>query len=161
MSQLLFIGQAPPKVIKDVPFEGTHLYSWFERIDISKEKLVSMATFTALVSVFPGSSKHGHKTPTSAQITAERPRIYALIESTNPHIVIPVGTLAIREILGNETLGLTETIGNMYTTANYVVIPLPHPSGASPWIHLENNDRLLERALFQIQKILTSATALN
>jgi uracil-DNA glycosylase len=159
MTKLLFIGQAPPKIPTGTPFGRTHLYRWFERVGISKEAVLGMSEFTALTRTFPGANKHGHKPPTLAEIEAERPRVLALIEKVSPHCVVPVGIMAIREILGNPVLSLAETIGNVYefTTLpgrSIAVVPLPHPSGASPWVHMGDNGILLDRALKHLKELL-------
>ena len=58
-----------------------------------------------------------------------------------PEIVVPVGRLAIRELLG---IGrLSETVGETFGHDGVVYVPLPHPSGVSTWVKVpENKDRL-------------------
>jgi uracil-DNA glycosylase len=64
-------------------------------------------------------------------------------------VLIPVGRLAIARFLPD--IPLFELIGTKRTVAhvggNSVVIPLPHPSGASSWIHQPANKVLLEKAI--------------
>ena len=66
-----------------------------------------------------------------------------------PELVIPVGRLAIVQFL--PPAPLTEIIGRQFR-ANYAghacdVVPLPHPSGASPWPRIEPGKTLTRRAL--------------
>ena len=55
-------------------------------------------------------------------------------------LIVTVGGLALRRLLGIPTL--TEAIGKSYMRDGAIVIPLPHPSGASGWL----NDRREPRA---------------
>jgi uracil-DNA glycosylase len=66
-----------------------------------------------------------------------------------PDLVLPIGKLAIEQFLEFEKL--TDVIGRSFSVTKYGhtfdVIPLPHPSGASPWHRVEPGKTLLERAL--------------
>jgi uracil-DNA glycosylase len=66
-----------------------------------------------------------------------------------PELVIPVGRLAIVQLL--QPAPLTELIGRTfrgrYADHECDVIPLPHPSGASPWPRIEPGKTLTRRAL--------------
>lgn len=69
-----------------------------------------------------------------------------------PHVLIPVGRLAIERFLPR--LPLDKLIGRAFDVDHVggtsLAIPLPHPSGASSWIHQGDHPRLLERALATI-----------
>ena len=73
-----------------------------------------------------------------------------------PKLLIPVGRLAITRFLPNRALD--ELIGQEFEIEHEggtsVVIPLPHPSGASSWVHQGNHPELLERALRAIGREL-------
>jgi len=60
-------------------------------------------------------------------------------------LIVTVGLLALKRQLGFTTL--TPHIGERYEQAGTVVIPLPHPSGASSWVNVPAHRVLLERAL--------------
>jgi len=66
-----------------------------------------------------------------------------------PTLVIPVGKLAIGYFLGDRPL--SDTVGRSHQATHVggssLVIPLPHPSGASSWIHMPGHADLVERAL--------------
>lgn len=153
MKAFLFIGQAPPRTTADIPFGRTRLYEWLGRVGLSKEVAVANSSFTALTSRFPGAKGHGHIPPKLAEVRAERPRIRAVIESVSPLVIVPVGVMALRELTGDDSLRLEHAIGNVYSYtcsgdgSTIPIVPLPHPSGASPWIYLEGNALLLDRAL--------------
>jgi uracil-DNA glycosylase len=62
-----------------------------------------------------------------------------------PRLVVPVGGLAIRRLLGVSSL--TASIGERHERAGAAVVPLPHPSGASGWLNEPANRERLEQAL--------------
>jgi len=61
-----------------------------------------------------------------------------------PRLIVPVGGLAARRLLGIPRLN--ECVGRRLEWHGAVVVPLPHPSGASGWLNAPANRRLLERA---------------
>jgi uracil-DNA glycosylase len=61
-----------------------------------------------------------------------------------PRLIVPVGGLAARRLLGIDRL--RECVGQRLERHDAVVVPLPHPSGASGWLNVPANRRLLERA---------------
>jgi uracil-DNA glycosylase len=71
------------------------------------------------------------------------------MEILRPDLVLPIGKLAIEQFLEFEKL--TDVIGRSFSVTKYGrtfdVIPLPHPSGASPWHRVEPGKTLLEHAL--------------
>ena len=67
------------------------------------------------------------------------------LELLRPELIVPVGVLALRRLLGLSKL--TECIGLRYERDGVPVIPLPHPSGASSWPNLPVNRERLYRAI--------------
>jgi uracil-DNA glycosylase len=61
-----------------------------------------------------------------------------------PRLIVPVGGLAARRLLGIQRLN--ECVGHRLDRHGAVVVPLPHPSGASGWLNAPANRGLLERA---------------
>jgi uracil-DNA glycosylase family 4 len=61
-----------------------------------------------------------------------------------PELVVAVGGLAIRRLLGLRTL---DCIGEAFERGGATVVPLPHPSGVSRWPNLPANRARLDRAL--------------
>jgi uracil-DNA glycosylase len=70
----------------------------------------------------------------------------------HPEVVVPVGGLAVRRLLG--PLRLTECIGRRYELGNASAVPLPHPSGASGWLNDAENRRRLDEALALVREEL-------
>jgi uracil-DNA glycosylase len=73
----------------------------------------------------------------------------AEIKILKPRLIIPVGRLAIMQFIDCEKL--ESVIGRKFCIERaghrFHLIPLPHPSGASPWHKISPGKELLERAL--------------
>ena len=67
------------------------------------------------------------------------------LELLRPRLVVTVGGLALRRLLGRTPL--TECIGCVYELEGVPVVPLPHPSGASSWPSVPANRERLDTAL--------------
>jgi uracil-DNA glycosylase len=71
------------------------------------------------------------------------------IDLLQPELVIPVGKLAITQFLAFEKLD--EVVGRSFPLSRnrrtFDVIPLPHPSGASPWHRMPPGLGLLRKAM--------------
>jgi len=63
-----------------------------------------------------------------------------------PQLILAVGGLAIRRLLGRQ-LSLTECVGQRFELRGAIVLPLPHPSGASGWLNDPANREQLGHAL--------------
>jgi uracil-DNA glycosylase len=61
-----------------------------------------------------------------------------------PALVVPVGGIALRRLLGRRDL--TSSIGQRFALGDAVAIPLPHPSGASGWLNDPANRERVRRA---------------
>ena len=65
-----------------------------------------------------------------------------------PELILAVGGLAIRRLLGIRTL---DCIGGAYESNGATVVPLPHPSGVSRWLNAPANRARLEEALVLVR----------
>jgi uracil-DNA glycosylase len=74
------------------------------------------------------------------------------LELLRPRLIVPVGGLAIRRLLGIS--GLAECIGHRYELDGAAVVPLPHPSGASSWLNSPANRELTMRAAALVRQEL-------
>jgi uracil-DNA glycosylase len=74
------------------------------------------------------------------------------IKILRPRLIIPVGRLAIAQFMNCPKLD--EVIGRKFRIERaqhrFDLIPLPHPSGASPWHKIPPGKRLTERAMRKI-----------
>ncbi len=142
MKKVLFLGQAPAKPASKHDIPGTYLHKWLHSISFTDEMIRENCHFYALTDVFPGSSRSGHLPPTKEMVAAHRPALQKVITSIQPDIIVPVGKMAISELLDRKIVSLEETIGssfkiNPFNALDHTVscIPFSHPSGRSAWNH--------------------------
>ncbi len=156
-SAIFLLGQAPgPHEAKlGRPFAwkaGKTLFSWFERAFGAREEDVRARIYmAAVVRCFPGKAKGGgDRVPSVEEILACRPFLEREIAALRPKLLIPVGRLAIAEVLGRQE-PIAAVVGRQvrahFHGLEVDVICLPHPSGASTWFKLEPGRSLLARAL--------------
>jgi uracil-DNA glycosylase len=159
VSKVILVGQAPgdkePKL--DRPFAwtaGKTLFKWFnEALGWTEDETRDRFYFAAVCRCFPGKNPAGgDRVPAPEEIANCAywlQREFALLE---PALVLPVGKLAISQFL--PVAPLTEMIGKTFRTEfhghSVDVIPLPHPSGASPWHRIEPGKTLLRQALARV-----------
>ena len=72
-----------------------------------------------------------------------------------PRLIVPVGGLAVRWLLGLKSV--TECVGARYERDGAIVIPLPHPSGASSWLNSPANRSLVQGAAASIHAELAQS----
>ena len=152
----MLVGQAPGKTeVRDRrPFAGRAgrtLFRWFASVGIDEQVARNGIYIAAITRCFPGPSPSGRgdRVPSAAQIANCSGWLDAEIAMIRPAVIIPVGRLAIERFLGSGLL--SELIGRSHTLGNIpgapVAIPLPHPSGASSWIHAAGHMDLVNRSL--------------
>jgi len=71
-----------------------------------------------------------------------------------PDLIVPVGGLAARRLLGLKSV--SEFVGRRYEHNGAVVIPLPHPSGASSWLNEPANRERVAEATALIREELVA-----
>jgi len=74
------------------------------------------------------------------------------LELLRPRLIVPVGGLAIRRLLGIS--GLAACVGRRYELDEAAVVPLPHPSGASSWLNSSANRELTAQAAALVREEL-------
>lgn len=156
VSKIMTVGQAPgsKEPLMARPFAwtaGKTLFRWFEgACGISESEFRSSVYMAAVCRCFPGrNAGGGDRVPDAQEIAACSRWLESEVAILRPTLVIPIGKLAIQQFLPVEKL--TGVIGKRFVTNKcghrFDLIPLPHPSGASPWHRIEPGKRLLERAL--------------
>jgi len=159
----MLVGQAPGKteVVDRRPFAGRAgktLFRWFAEAGIIEEVARRRVYIAAITRCFPGSSPtgRGDLVPTASQIANCSAWLDAEIGIVRPRLVIPVGRLAIERFLG--AAPLAELVGREHELAEVpgspIAIPLPHPSGASSWIHGPGHMDLVRASLRLIARRL-------
>ncbi|MBI5688596.1 MAG: uracil-DNA glycosylase family protein [Verrucomicrobia bacterium] len=155
-SRILLVGQAPgdkePKLGRPFAWTaGKTLFKWFHgALGWTEDEVRERVYFAAVCRCFPGKRPEGgDRVPAPEEIAACAAWLDREFELLQPRLVLPVGKLAITRFLGERPL--IETIGRSFpiTAAGRTAdcIPLPHPSGASPWHRIEPGKTLLARAL--------------
>ena len=154
--RVMLVGQAPGKVECSAaqPFAGRAgrtLFRWLATAGIDEAKARERIYISAITRCFPGASPSGRgdRVPSPVEQANCAGWLDAELAIVRPKLLIPVGRLAISRFLGQ--LPLDEVIGRelvvRHVAGDTVAVPLPHPSGASSWIHQGNHPRLLTRAL--------------
>jgi uracil-DNA glycosylase len=152
----MLVGQAPGQVETGggKPFAGRAgrtLFRWFERIGLDEDTAREWLYISAITRCYPGPhpAGRGDRVPSPAERSRCADWLDAELQLLRPALIIPVGRLAIDRFLG--TVPLAEVVGSSHRVRHAGgesdVIPLPHPSGASSWIHQPGNAALLDRAL--------------
>jgi uracil-DNA glycosylase family 4 len=62
-----------------------------------------------------------------------------------PRLIVPVGGLAIRRLLGHS--GLADCVGVCFEQDGAAIVPLPHPSGVSIWLNDPSNRARVAQAV--------------
>jgi uracil-DNA glycosylase len=104
----------------------------------------------AVCRCFPGRKPGGgDRVPDAQEIANCTGWLGSEIAILQPALVIPIGKLAIQQFLAVEKLN--DVIGKKFEVKfrrhTFDLVPLPHPSGASPWHRIEPGKTLLRQAL--------------
>jgi uracil-DNA glycosylase len=161
LSRIVLVGQAPgdkePKLGRPFAWTaGKTLFKWFEgALGWTEDEVRNRIFFAAVCRCFPGKrAEGGDRVPAPDEIANCSEWLEQEFALLKPELVIPVGKLAIGQFLGERPL--VETIGRKfridYRGFSADCIPLPHPSGASPWHRMEPGKTLLNQALKMIAK---------
>lgn len=157
----MIVGQAPgvrePTLKR--PFAhtaGKTLFRWFEKFcGLDERTMRARIYFAAVLRCFPGKAPGGSdRVPAAEEIANCSPWMKAELEILRPRLVIPVGRLAIMQFIDCEKLDTV--IGRSFAIsredARFDLIPLPHPSGVSPWHKIPPGRALLVRAMKKIAR---------
>ena len=150
--RVMIVGQAPGVVelTTRMPFSGragAELRRWLARAGISEGDLPYR---TSITKCFPGKAAtgSGDRRPSPAEIALCAPWLEAEIRLVRPEIIVLVGTLAIARLWGPARLG--DIVGGSKRSpalGGALLVPLPHPSGASRWLNDPANRARLGRGL--------------
>jgi uracil-DNA glycosylase len=152
----MLVGQAPGKVETEGgrPFSGRAgrtLFRWLSEAGIDEATARETIYIAAVTRCYPGPHPSGRGDRVPSRLEQEQCAEWLSVELkiVRPKLLIPVGRLAIENFLPR--LPLSELIGTSHVVEHAggrsVVVPLPHPSGASSWIHQNDNKLLVDKAL--------------
>lgn len=159
--RILLVGQAPgdKEPVLGRPFAwtaGKTLFKWFNgALGWTEDETRDRIYFAAVCRCFPGKRLMGSdRVPDEAEIANCSRWLAAEVALLKPALVLPVGKLAISQFL--PVAPLNDLIGKKirieYRGHDMDCIPLPHPSGASPWHRVEPGKTLLGEAFAQVAR---------
>jgi len=155
-ARVMLVGQAPgPHEVEDRrPFAytaGKRMFGWFERFGVDETRFRSRVHMCAVIRCFPGRDPKagGDRVPHPAEIANCASHLDTEIRILAPTLVIAVGALAARELIGSSEL--RSIVGKKHRARRagktFDVVVLPHPSGRSTWTNKPENRVLLDRSL--------------
>ena len=155
--RVMIIGQAPGavEVTTGLPFSGragAELRRWLAEAGIDEAHLPYR---TSITKCFPGkaASGAGDRRPSPPEVALCAPWLEAELAIVRPRVILLVGTLAIERFWGR--VQLSDVVGKSRLDGDRVLIPLPHPSGASRWLNQPENRLRLRRALALVRRTVT------
>ena len=147
------LGQAPGLV------EGEERRPWRGRagrtlrrwLRLEEREFYAIFYCASLTRCYPGRhpSGRGDRRPTPREIALCAHWREQELRLLRPALVVPVGGLAVRELLGVARIG--DAVGREFPLGEATAVPLPHPSGASGWLNDPDNRARLEEALGLLQ----------
>lgn len=154
--KVMLIGQAPGKTeaAGGRPFAGRAgrtLFTWLATAGIDEATARSQIYIAAVTRCYPGPSPSGRgdRVPSPTERSNCAGWLSSELRIVRPSLIIPVGRLAIDALIGPRPLD--EVIGKEHDVTHdggrSIAVPLPHPSGASSWIHAPAHRQLLTDAL--------------
>lgn len=154
--KVLVLGQAPgrhERVARRgfVGPSGQRLWAWLAKTGKDEAWFRQWAYVTSVTKCDPGPnpSGRGDRVPSDSERACCAGWLRQELRLIAPEVIIPIGQVAIRTLLGEAPL--TERVGTVFTstvqgTASRIH-PLPHPSGASSWFHAPAHQALIQRGL--------------
>lgn len=159
-ARVMLVGQAPGPREMDFgrPFAytaGKRLFSWFAGIGVSEEEFRRRVHIGAVIRCFPGRDPKagGDRVPDATEIANCAAHLDRELKLLRPELVIAVGTLASKQLLGVSEL--KAVVGRMHRMTRagvtFDLVVLPHPSGRSTWTNKPEHGALLAESLRLIQ----------
>jgi uracil-DNA glycosylase len=156
----MIVGQAPGVV------EGAERRPWRGRagrtlrgwLELGEDEFYETFYCASVTRCYPGKhpSGRGDRPPTPAELDLCAFWLGWELRLLRPRLVLLVGGLAVRRVLG--IARLTDCIGSRQPIGDAVAVPLPHPSGASGWLNDAANRERLRAALDLVREELASAS---
>ena len=152
---IALVGQAPGVVEQStgMPFSGRSgaiLRRWLADAGIGEDELPYR---TAITKCFPGKAKSGagDRKPSPPEIALCAPWLEEELALLRPRVLLLIGQLAIERFWGRAPLDAV--IGRTRREPDgRVLIPFPHPSGASRWLNEPAHQVLLRRAIAHLRR---------
>ena len=149
-------GQAPGVVEGEerLPWRGRAGQTLRRWLRLEGHELYATFYCASVTRCYPGRAASGRGDRTPAQREQDLCQFWLdwELELLQPELIVTVGGLALRRLLG--IAALTDAIGKSYLRGDALVIPLPHPSGASSWLNDTANRARLGKALTHVRREL-------
>ena len=154
------LGQAPGVVEGEerLPWRGRAGQTLRGWLRLDGDALYRTFYCASVTRCYPGraASGRGDRTPTPREQELCRFWRDWELELLRPELIVTVGGLAVRRLLGIQSL--SDCIGKSYVAtgaaAGAIVVPLPHPSGRSAWLNDPTNRARLGKALTHVRREL-------
>lgn len=168
-NRIMLIGQAPGAVeaTRRLPFQGRSrrvLFGWLKSAGFASEEHARRHIYmTSITKCFPGKGTGGgDRRPSRAEVDLCRSHLDRQLALIQPELLILVGGLAHDRFLPGRRLDAL--VGRAFdvsgrevgarTAVRPLLLPLPHPSGASRWLNDVGNRALLDRALRRLRPLV-------
>jgi uracil-DNA glycosylase len=152
----LIVGQAPGAL------EGEERRPWRGRagrtlrrwLELDEDEFYATFYCASVTRCYPGKhpSGRGDRPATRSEIELCRFWREWELRLLRPRLVVPIGGLAARELLG--LTRVDDFVGGTYPLGDAVAVPLPHPSGASGWLNEPANRARLDEAVTALRREL-------
>jgi len=168
-NRIMLIGQAPGvrEEARRLPFQGRSgktLIRWLVRAGFASEADVRRRVYmTSVTKCFPGKGTGGgDRRPIRREVELCRPHLDRQLELIRPQVILLVGGLAHERFLPGRPL--EDLVGRVFdvdgrpvtgiTERRPLLVPLPHPSGASRWLNDHAHVKLLDRGVRRLAALL-------
>jgi uracil-DNA glycosylase len=142
-------GQAPGIVEGEErrPWRGRAGQTLRRWLDLDEEEFYATFYCASVTRCYPGRSPagSGDRVPTPRERELCSFWFEWELRLLRPELIVAVGGLAIRRLLG--LTSLDACVGSGFDRGGATVVPLPHPSGVSRWLNAPTNRALLEAAI--------------
>jgi uracil-DNA glycosylase family 4 len=155
------LGQAPGVVEGEQgrPWRGRAGQTLRRWLGLDEDQFYATFYCASVTRCYPGraAAGGGDRTPTAReQELCSFWREWEL-RLLGPRLIVPVGGLAIRRLLG--VASLDASVGRRFDHGDASAIPLPHPSGVSRWMNEASNQRRVRKAVALIHAELGALDA--
>jgi len=142
-------GQAPgaQEGVERRPWRGRAGRTLRRWLGLDEDEFYASFYCASVTRCYPGKAPSGRGDRTPAPREQELCAFWRdwELRLIRPHLIVPVGGLAARRLLGLTTL--SKCVGRRFEYIGAAAIPLPHPSGASGWLNdPANRERVTEAA---------------
>jgi uracil-DNA glycosylase len=158
----MIVGQAPGVVEAEErrPWRGRAGQTLRRWLELDEEAFYGLFYCVSVTRCYPGRhpSGRGDRPATPRELDLCRFWLEWELRLLAPRVIVPVGGLAAKQLLGISRLD--DCVGARFELGEAVAVPLPHPSGASGWLNSTANRLRLAGALDILSEELARAGVL-